>query len=134
MTAVGFQDSEHGQLRLVTQDLVGGHALDNKDAPGNGEKAAVAAATGSTPNATRTGTDAEDGETQTFPPDGGAGWCVRAKWSYWPPEGERDELAFPKWAEIREVVVLNEEWMWGVYMGAKGVFSSRFVSRIREVK
>ena len=58
-----------------------------------------------------------------FPPDGGIGMKCIALWSYSPEEGDdgRGELTFPKYAEVREVEVINEEWSEGVYAGTVGL-------------
>ncbi|KAB2574729.1 Regulator of cytoskeleton and endocytosis [Lasiodiplodia theobromae] len=62
-----------------------------------------------------------------FPPDGGLGLRALALWSYWPQEGVRDELMFPKGAEIREAEDINGDWFWGVYCGKKGLFPGNYV-------
>ena len=58
-----------------------------------------------------------------FPPDGGVGMRCIALWSYYPEEGDdgKGELMFPKYAEIREVEVVNEDWSEGVYAGSVGL-------------
>lgn len=62
-----------------------------------------------------------------FPPDGGIGLRALALWSYWPQESVRDELMFPKGAEIREAEDINGDWFWGVYCGKKGLFPGNYV-------
>jgi hypothetical protein len=69
-----------------------------------------------------------------MPPDGGVGLKVSARWSYYPAEEMEDEILFPKYAEIREVQVMNDEWYWGVYAGAKGMLPASRVKIIGEVK
>lgn len=64
---------------------------------------------------------------QRFPPDGGVGLKLKAKWSYWPEEGVRDELGFPRHAEIREAEDINGDWYWGVYAGVTGLLPAGFV-------
>ncbi|KAK8172401.1 hypothetical protein BKA80DRAFT_21826 [Phyllosticta citrichinensis] len=64
---------------------------------------------------------------QAFPPDGGLGLRAVALWSYYPAPHVRDELAFPKGAEIREAEDINGDWFWGVYAGAKGLFPGAYV-------
>ena len=61
-----------------------------------------------------------------FPPDGGVGLRVLAQWGYFPAEGVRDELMFPKFAEVREAEDINGDWFWGCYAGAKGLFPGNF--------
>ncbi|MCJ1340565.1 hypothetical protein MMC09_005861 [Bachmanniomyces sp. S44760] len=65
---------------------------------------------------------------QKYPPDGGVGMRVLARWSYWPLEGGegKDELGFPKGAEIREAEDINGDWYWGVYSGRKGLFPGNY--------
>lgn len=70
--------------------------------------------------------------TQNFPPDGGVGIKVLARWSYWPEEGAQNELAFPKGAVVVEAEDINGDWFWGVYAGAKGVFPGNY-GRVLEV-
>jgi hypothetical protein len=48
-------------------------------------------------------------------------WCPREEVS--------DELWFPVGAEVREVVDMNDDWSYGVYMGAGGLFLSLYVRR-----
>ncbi|PVI06356.1 hypothetical protein DM02DRAFT_609929 [Periconia macrospinosa] len=57
-----------------------------------------------------------------FPPDGGVGLRLQARWSYYPSPDARDELTFPKFAEITEAEDINGDWFWGVYAGSKGLF------------
>jgi hypothetical protein len=96
MTVVGFQDTpEGGQQRVVVRDLVGGWALKDDE-------------------------DSAQAPQQVYPPDGGVGLRCVTRWSRFVPE--KDELSFPKNAEIREAERVNEDWFWGVYAGKKGVF------------
>lgn len=62
-----------------------------------------------------------------FPPDGGTGLRLVARWSYWPDEGVQDELGFPRGAEIREAVDINGDWYFGVYCGRGGLLPAGFV-------
>lgn len=55
-----------------------------------------------------------------------------ALWSYWPKEGDDDELAFPKGAEIQECEKTNGDWFWGIYCGRKGLFPSNHCRAIVE--
>lgn len=63
-----------------------------------------------------------------FPPDGGVGMKVQAHWSYWPEEGAKNELAFPKGAVVSEVEDINVDWFWGVYAGERGLFPGNYGS------
>ncbi|KAF9691489.1 hypothetical protein EKO04_010211 [Ascochyta lentis] len=107
MVIVGFEDRDGGQLRIVVRDLVGGWALKDDDGQ------------------TRSPTSRAP---QRYPPDGGSGLKLQARWGYWPEEGVRDELAFPKIAEIREAADVNGEWCWGVYCGMMGLFPASHVA------
>lgn len=110
MVVVGFEDRDGGQLRMVVRDLVGGWAL--KDDDNDQARSPTSRAP------------------QRYPPDGGTGLRLQARWGYWPEEGVRDELAFPKIAEIREAADVNGEWFWGVYCGSTGLFPASHVARL----
>ena len=130
MVVIGFEDSPVGQWRVIVKDLVGGHALkDDVREAGNQEPSWRTR----TVSYRGTGND-EGGNTSTvplllknFPPDGGVGMRVLAKWSYWPQDDATDELAFPRGAEIREVEDMNGDWFWGSYAGVKGLFPGPYV-------
>ncbi|KAI9882470.1 MAG: hypothetical protein M1823_005787 [Watsoniomyces obsoletus] len=62
-----------------------------------------------------------------FPPDGGVGMRVLARWGYFPKDDVTDELMFPRNAEIREVEDINGDWYWGCYAGRKGLFPGPYV-------
>lgn len=66
-------------------------------------------------------------ENMTFPPDGGVGMRVLARWSHYPASDVTDELMFPRNAEIREVEDINGDWYWGCYAGSKGLFPGPYV-------
>ncbi|KAL6704841.1 hypothetical protein ACN47E_007524 [Coniothyrium glycines] len=104
MVVVGFEDRNGGQRRIVVRELVGGYALKDDE-----EKTA---------NSSRL---------SRFPPDGGAGLRLTARWGYWPEEGVVDEVAFPRGAELREAADINGDWYWGVYCGTKGLFPASYV-------
>ncbi|KAF3033958.1 hypothetical protein E8E12_002418 [Didymella heteroderae] len=108
MVIVGFEDRDGGQLRIVVKDLVGGWAFKDDDE--------ARSPTSRGP--------------QRYPPDGGTGLRLQARWRYWPEEGVRDELAFPKIAEIREAADVNGEWYWGVYCGMGGLFPASHVATL----
>ncbi|KAI9753902.1 MAG: hypothetical protein M1815_005946 [Lichina confinis] len=63
----------------------------------------------------------------SFPPDGGVGMIVLARWGYFPNADVTDELMFPRGAEIREVEDINGDWYWGCYAGRKGLFPGPYV-------
>lgn len=66
--------------------------------------------------------------TDTFPPDGGTGTKCTARFSWYRSSPEaKNELIFPKGAEITEVEGLNEEWGVGWYMGEVGLFPRGYV-------
>lgn len=109
MVIVGFEDRDGGQLRIVVRDLVGGWAL--KDSDDQQPRSPTSRA-----------------PPQRYPPDGGSGLKLQARWAYWPEDGVRDELAFPKIAEVREAADVNGEWFWGVYCGSVGLFPASHVA------
>lgn len=61
-----------------------------------------------------------------FPPSGGVGLRVQALWGHFPAEDLKDELTFPRNAEIREAEDINGDWLWGVYAGRKGLFPANY--------
>ena len=109
MVIVGFEDRDGGQRRVVVRDLVGGYALKEDE---------------------DTNTNPRSPMSQRYPPDGGIGLRLLATWRYWPDEGVKDELAFPRGAEIREAADINGDWYWGVYCGAKGLFPANHVTAL----
>ena len=139
MIVIGFEDSVQGQRRVVVEDLVGGHALNNAtDSEGKvwrwrDESQQSQAKTMSKIVNGRGGSVPlpNDPAVGKYPPNGGVGMCVLALWSYWPQEGVEDELAFPKGAEIRECEDINGDWFLGIYCGRKGVFPGNYC-RVRE--
>ncbi|KKK12400.1 hypothetical protein ARAM_002325 [Aspergillus rambellii] len=68
-----------------------------------------------------------------FPPDGGIGLIVHAMWSYYPEDGVKDELMFPRGAEITEVENINDDWYWGCYAGMTGLFPGSHVEVVGEI-
>lgn len=67
------------------------------------------------------------GPTSRFPPDGGVGICGIARWGWFPEDGAKDELMFPRGAEVREAEDINGDWFWGCYAGQKGLFPGGYV-------
>lgn len=112
MIVVGFEDRDGGQRRVVVRDLVGGFSLRE-------DSTVSASAAATSPKDTLPSSMQQQ---QRFPPDGGVGLRIQARWSYFPAEGVTDELAFPKYAEITEAEDINGDWCWGVYAGSKGLF------------
>ena len=104
MYIVGFEDRDGAQRRMVVRDLVGGYALKEE------EEMTV--------------------RVQRYPPDGGVGLRLLARWAYWPDEGVEDELAFPRGAEIREAADINGDWYWGVYCGVGRLFPANHVTAV----
>lgn len=109
MVIVGFEDRDGGQLRIVVRDLVGGWALKDDDEQARSPTSRAP---------------------QRYPPDGGTGSRLQARWGYWPEEGVKDELAFPKIAEVREAADVNGEWYWGIYCGMAGLFPASHVANV----
>lgn len=151
MVAVAFEpDGEGNQHRVITRDLVGGVKTTDADvaawkvaanASQRPDQAMISAARGSwtwkedeagtrRASRARASTLSLSGSTATrFPPDGGIGKVCRARWSYYPEEGEKGkgELLFPKFGSIREIEEVNEEWWFGAYAGDMGLFPAIFV-------
>lgn len=139
MIIVGFEDSNVGQRRIVVEDLVGGHALKD-EAEGDSSlewswreegqrQAKIVSKAASARTATSIGPSATDGTPpllKRYPPNGGVGMHVLARWAWWPQDGANDELGFPKGAEIRECEDINGDWFWGIYCGRKGLFPSNY--------
>ena len=105
MIIFGFGITARGQRFVVINDLVGGHASNVPDTSLTSCR---------------------------HPTSRGSGLRVSAQWSYWPKEGDDDELAFPRGAEIRECENVNGDWSWGVYCGRKGLFPSSYCKVIAE--
>jgi len=135
MSVIGYEDREHREHdphRIVMHDMIGGWAL--KDTPST---------SASTTNQDQWRWKENDGTAKTtsaaselfgaafsphaFPPSGGIGLTVQALWSYFPGNGVKDELSFPRNAIITEVEDINGDWFWGVYCGGKGLFPGNYV-------
>ncbi|PYI08486.1 hypothetical protein BO78DRAFT_385117 [Aspergillus sclerotiicarbonarius CBS 121057] len=71
--------------------------------------------------------------TRRYPPDGGVGLIVHALWSWYPEDGVKDELMFPRGAEITEAENINDDWYWGCYAGLTGLFPGAHVFVAGEV-
>ncbi|KAF1972822.1 hypothetical protein BU23DRAFT_554658 [Bimuria novae-zelandiae CBS 107.79] len=133
MIVVGFEDRDGGQRRVVVRDLVGGFSLRDEAESNEAESSAPTHSDNWTwrdtdgsrhqfrsPNSANVSKGVHS--TQRFPPNGGVGLRIQARWGYFPAEGVTDELAFPKFAEITEAEDINGDWYWGVYAGSKGLF------------
>ncbi len=140
MAVIGFAPGEVGHWRYIERDLVGGRKLrieplgdENQPNPPSQkwswkqddqklERLVAQEVTATAPTS-------HDSVTYTtlFPPDGGGGLRVFAKWAWYPKDEAADELLFPRGAEIREAEDVNGDWYFGVYMGAKGLFPSGYV-------
>ena len=139
MYIVGFEDRDDGQRRVVARDLVGGWALKEEDT-------APRSPTTRPPDEwsegkwkwrDRDGTlydyrapSQASNSPQRFPPDGGTGLKLHARWGHWPEDGVKDELAFPRGAVIREARDINGDWYWGVYCGKTDLFPANHVTAL----
>ncbi|KAJ4363468.1 hypothetical protein N0V83_009762 [Neocucurbitaria cava] len=125
MVVVGFEDRDGGQRRIVVRELVGGYALKEDEDEAN---------TNARSQASTSPRLVDDkwkwSSSHRYPPDGGVGLRLVATWRYWPDEGVKDELAFPRGAEVREAADVNGDWFWGVYSGAKGLFPANHVTAV----
>lgn len=105
-------------------------------------RGSISSPTGNNPSASSsdlghssgTPTSQHGGPFRRFPPDGGVGLVVRAKWSYFPGDEDEDELVFPRGAEIKEVDDVNDEWYWGSYAGRTGLFPGTHVTVLAEIR
>ena len=156
MVVLGFEDRDGGQKRIVVRDLVGGFALREEgttslENPASTRQTAAEAgamSSASSPQASpqphmgwkwkdsdgsERWHESENASTRSgssvgrFPPDGGVGLRMLAKWGYYPNPDVKDELMFPKGAEIKEADNINGDWFWGVYAGAKGLLPGSYV-------
>ncbi|KAL5341164.1 hypothetical protein BJX70DRAFT_359761 [Aspergillus crustosus] len=178
MVVIGFEEFPEGPRRVVARNLVGGHALKDKQLPPTSSPVQAV----STPTGTPTSDSPSPGDwswkegserrkkasrirsswnndrdrntnsepstpsslnpsqpqsptapsSRRFPPDGGVGLIVHAVWSWYPEEGVRDELMFPRGAIITEVENINDDWYWGCYAGLTGLFPGSHVSVLGE--
>ncbi|KAI9823015.1 MAG: hypothetical protein M1832_002669 [Thelocarpon impressellum] len=148
MVVAGFEDRDGGRKRILVKDLVGGVALrielpeSSTAAPPPGtqiwswkdpaagplSKQRVSRPVTLSVAASTSATAASSPLTSSrFPPSGGAGHSARAIWAWFPTEDERDELSFPRGADVREAHAINEEWFWGVYAGGTGMFPGAYI-------
>ncbi|KAJ3484770.1 hypothetical protein NLG97_g6971 [Lecanicillium saksenae] len=142
MVVIGFAPGEAGHWRYIERDLVGGRKL-RIEPLGEESQPNPPSQKWSwkqddqklerlvTQEVSATAPTSYDSVTYTtlFPPDGGVGLRVFAKWAWYPKEEADDELLFPRGAEIREAEDVNGDWYFGVYMGSKGLFPSGYVRR-----
>lgn len=136
MVVVGFEDRDGGQKRIVVRELVGGFTLKEDSDVNSGARSP----TSGNPMREWKWRDFDGNEhnyrapsnvaipAQRFPPDGGVGLRLKARWNYWPEDGVKDELTFPRHAEIREATDINGDWYWGVYCGNTGLLPASFVA------
>ncbi|SLM41550.1 hypothetical protein LPUS_01692 [Lasallia pustulata] len=124
MVIVGFEDSARGQRRIVVKDRVGGCNL-HEGGPasegdelwtwrdGRGGEASMLVSKNVSARAGRAEAGAGNGALlppilladMPFPPSGGPGMRVNARWAFWPREGVEDELGFPKGADMVEAEI-----------------------------
>ena len=136
MSVIGHEDREHGPHRIVVHDMVGGWALKDTPSPSASSSSHTNqnhwrwkendGSTAKTSSAASSSSSKLSGP-HAFPPSGGIGLTVQALWSYFPGDGVKDELSFPRHAVITEVENINGDWFWGVYCGAKGLFPGNYV-------
>lgn len=148
MGIVGFEDRVGGQWRIVVAERVGGLALKDEQQPSH--RADANTATPPATLSTQWSWREDDGtlrqgapgahsplpspglppeglmSKQRFPPSGGVGLRIHALYAWWPEDGARDELMFPKGAEITEAEDINGDWFWGCYAGSKGLFPGNY--------
>lgn len=152
MVKVWFKDSQHGQQRVIENDLVGGCFLEDRQQQ-QGEWSWVdggqrrtktlsqrmfdddnnnSNSSDNNNNNNQAPDPSKDVMLQKFLPDGGVGLHVRALHPWLPKPDSKDELAFPRGAEIREVWEMDD-WLLGSYAGDKGLFPRNHVVVLRQV-
>ncbi|KAI6360349.1 hypothetical protein MCOR31_009128 [Pyricularia oryzae] len=147
MVVVGFREAKPGRwYRLILRDLVGGRKLKVNPVEGFPQlqrwswvsedgRAMERLVSVDVRERAILGPEVEGlpasavaaAETTVFPPDGGTGWRRQARWAWYPEPDARDELMFPKGAEIREINDENPQWFSGTYMGERGVFPANYM-------
>ncbi|MCJ1303787.1 hypothetical protein MMC08_006598 [Hypocenomyce scalaris] len=152
MVIVGFEDSNKGQRRVIVKERVGGWGLREGKPAGEGDEEwywpdssgreckipvskKVSARAGENASTNHHGTDGTLSPPillthKKFPPDGGTGVRVQALWGYWPQEGVKDELGFPRGAEVTEAEDVNGDWWIGWYAGARGLWPGNYGRRV----
>ena len=109
MSVIGYQETPTpagpGQLRVTMKDIVGGWRLKDDTTLNSSDRRAI-------------------------PADTGADKRSLAVWSRWPKEADKDELAFPKNAEFREVEDLNPDWSVAVYASKVGLVPLNYTRRL----
>ncbi|KAF1847545.1 uncharacterized protein K460DRAFT_363614 [Cucurbitaria berberidis CBS 394.84] len=139
MVIIGVQDRDGGQRRIVVRELVGGYALKEDEDMNINTQSQVNIPPRVVDDRWKWYDHDDPAHSQRippssssprYPPDGGVGLRLLAAWRYWPDEGVKDELAFPRGAEIREAADINGDWYWGVYCGAKGLFPANHVTAV----
>lgn len=162
MVVVGFEDHDEGQRRVIVRDLVGGRALKDEHVQPNSpsipspevgsgdwswkegserrKKASrirIASSlnnqSNNSPESSPTTPVQSSSPFPRFPPDGGVGLTVHALWSWYPEDDVKDELTFPRGADITESENINDDWFWGCYAGRTGLFPGAHVTVMGEV-
>ncbi|KAI5357061.1 Putative Zinc finger, ZZ-type, SH3 domain, Zinc finger, RING-type, Zinc finger, RING/FYVE/PHD-type [Septoria linicola] len=109
MAVVGYQDTPTpagpGKVRVTMREMVGGWRLKDDVAERQNDRRAVPAES--------------SGETSAV-----------AVWSRWPKADEKDELHFPKNAELRENEDLNPDWSVAVYAGKVGLVPKNYTRKL----
>ncbi|KAG9247112.1 hypothetical protein BJ878DRAFT_415578 [Calycina marina] len=151
MAVIGFEANHTGEYRIIVQDVVGGRGLSQKPStmkdPISGELQLWSWGDGR--HADNDGTHNKLVTTdvmkspptnladlvidRVFPPAGGVGIRVLAVWSWYPQEGNDDELLFPKGAELRDCKDVNGDWFHATYMGKSGLFPSPYIRVLDQV-
>ncbi|KAG5977291.1 hypothetical protein E4U55_006896 [Claviceps digitariae] len=143
MAVIGFTEGKVGQWRFIERDVVGGRFVraEPYDDPGPNTQPGLQKWSWKMDNERRERLVTKDvsatapaaSPDQHFPPDGGVGLKASARWAWYPQAGSKDELLFPKGAEICEVEDVNGDWFSGTYMGEKGLFPAPYVRLLQGV-
>lgn len=142
MIVVGYHLGEMGYRRIILQDVVGGHALREDFTSGEPSGSWSWLETSDVSNSGRRvkalrrrhgmRVIAQPVHNSRFPPSGGVGLRVLALWSYYPEPDVKDEICFPRRAEITEAENINNDWYWGCYAGQRGLFPGLGYVRVLE--
>ena len=138
MVKAWFEDSQLGQRRVIVNDLVGGLCFEDRTKPGEwswveGEQRRTRSLAQRMFDENKPVESVENTILRKFPPDGGIGFHVRAIHPRLPAAGSKDELSFPRGAEIWEAQEISADWYHGSYAGERGLFPVNHVMVLGQI-
>ncbi|CAF9927056.1 MAG: hypothetical protein GOMPHAMPRED_004303 [Gomphillus americanus] len=127
-----------GQRRVIVNDLVGGLCFEDRTKPGEwswveGEQRRTRSLAQRMFDENKPVESVENTILRKFPPDGGIGFHVRAIHPRLPAAGSKDELSFPRGAEIWEAQEISADWYHGSYAGERGLFPVNHVMVLGQI-